>query len=53
MNTEVNKRTQCGCNNWMKMSGVLCDKKVPTHVKGKIHKMIVQSAVRDGDTAND
>ena len=48
MNTEVNKRTQCGCNNWMKMSGVLCDKRVPTHVKGKIHKMIVQPAMLYG-----
>ena len=24
------------------MSGVLCDKRVPPHVKGKIHKMSVQ-----------
>ena len=44
MSTEINKRTQCGWNNWRKMSGVLCDKRVPPHVKGKIHKMIVQSA---------
>ena len=27
------------------MSGVLCDKRVPPHVKGKIHKMIVQPAM--------
>ena len=37
MNTEENKRTRCGCNNWSMMSGVLCDKRVPSHVKGKIH----------------
>ena len=48
MNTEVNKRTQCGWNNWMKMSGVLCDKRVPPHVKGNIHKMIVQLAMLYG-----
>ena len=42
MSTEINKRTQCGWNNWMKMSGVLCDKRVPTHVKGRTHKIIVQ-----------
>ena len=24
--TEVHKRTQCGWNNWRKMSGVRCDK---------------------------
>ena len=42
MNAEVNKRTQCGWNNWRKMSGVLCDTRVPPHVKRKIHKMIVK-----------
>ena len=46
--TEVNKRTQCGWNNRWKMSGVLCDKIVPPHVKGKIHTMIVQSAMLYG-----
>ena len=48
MSTEINKRTQCGWNNWRKMSGVLCDKRVPPHVKGKIHKMIVQPAMLYG-----
>ena len=48
MSTEINKRTQCGWNNWKKMSGVLCDKRVPPHVKGKIHKMIVQSVMMYG-----
>ena len=43
--TELTKRTQCGWNNWRKMSGVLCDKIVPPHVKGKIHDMIVQPAM--------
>ena len=43
--TEINKRTQCGWTNWRNMSGVIRDKRVPPHVKGKIHKMIVQSAM--------
>ena len=30
------------------MSGVLCDKRVPPHVKGKIHKMIVQPTMLYG-----
>ena len=30
------------------MSSVLCDKIVPPHVKGKIHKMIVQPAMLYG-----
>ena len=42
MSTETNKRTQSGCNNWWKMSGVVCDKSVPPHAKGNTHKMIVQ-----------
>ena len=33
---------------WGKMSGVLCDKRVPSHVKGKIHDMIVQPAMQYG-----
>ena len=44
MNTEETKRTRYGWNNWRKMSGVLCDNRVPSHVKGKIHNMIVQPA---------
>ena len=30
------------------MSGVLCDKRVPPHVEGKIHKTIVQPAMLYG-----
>ena len=30
------------------MSGGLCDKRVPPHVKGKMHKMIVQPAMLYG-----
>ena len=48
MSTEINKRTHCGWNNWRRMSGVLCDKRVPPHVKGKIHRMIVQPAILNG-----
>ena len=48
MSSEVNKRTQCGWNTWRKMSGVLCDKRVPPHVKGKIDKTIVQPALLYG-----
>ena len=35
MSTDTNKRTPCGLSNWRKRSGVLCDKRVPPHVKGK------------------
>ena len=30
------------------MSGVLCDRRVPPHVKEKIHKMIIQPAMLYG-----
>ena len=43
MNAEVNKRTQCGWNNWRKMSGVICDKTISPHIK-----MIVQPATLHG-----
>ena len=48
MTTEINKRNRCGWNNWRKMSGVICDKRLPPHVKGKIHKTIVQPAMLYG-----
>ena len=48
MSTDVNKRTQSGWNNWMKMAGVLCDTRVPPHVKGTIQKLIVQPAMLYG-----
>ena len=48
MSTDINKRTPCGWHNWRKMSDVLCDERVPPHVQGKIHKMIVQPAMLYG-----
>ena len=34
--------------NWRNMSSVLCDKRVPPHVKGNIHRMIVRLAMLFG-----
>ena len=48
MNTVVNYRTQCGWNNWRKMSGVQCDKIVQPHEKERIHNTIVQPAMLYG-----
>ena len=33
---EVNKRVQAGWNGWRRMSGVICDRRVPARVKGKV-----------------
>ena len=48
MNTEVIKRTPCGWNNRRRMIGVLRDTRMPPHVKGKIHSIIVQPAMLYG-----
>ena len=48
MCTEINKKTQCGWNNWRKMPGVLCNKRIPPSVKVTIHKIIVQPAMLYG-----
>ena len=48
MSTEVNKSTQCGWNNWRKISGVLCDRRVPPQNNGNIHNMIFQPVMLYG-----
>ena len=48
MSTYVNKRTQCGWNNWMNMSGILRQNIIPPHVEGNINNMIVQPAMLHG-----
>ena len=45
IDVEENKRTQCVWNNWRNVSDVQCDKRIPPHVMGKIHKMIDQTAI--------
>ena len=42
---EVSFRIQCGWNNWRKVSGVICDRRVPVTVKGKVHEAMVRPAM--------
>ena len=42
---EVAKRIAAGWNSWRKVSGVLCDRKAPLSVKGKLHKVVVRPAM--------
>ena len=32
---EANKRVQAGWNDWIRISGVICDRRVPARMKGK------------------
>ncbi|XP_042889472.1 uncharacterized protein LOC122264575 [Penaeus japonicus] len=45
MEKEVNFRIQCGWNNWSKISGAICDRRVPVKVKSKVHKALVRPAL--------
>ena len=39
---EIKKRIQAGWFSWQRMRGILCDRKAPVKVKGKLHKMVVR-----------
>ena len=45
---EVKKRVQAGWNGWRRMSGVICDRRVPATVKGKVYKVTVRPAMLYG-----
>ena len=46
---EVTYRIQCGWNDyWRKVSGVICDRRVPVKLKGKVHRAVVRPALTYG-----
>ena len=45
---EVTKRVQAGWNSWRRMSGVICDRRVPARVKGKVYRVAVRPAMLYG-----
>ena len=45
---EVKKRVHAGWNGWRRMSGVICDRRVPSRVKGKVYKVAVRPAMLYG-----
>ena len=42
---EVKKRVQVGWNGWRRVSGVICDRRLPDRVKGKVHSLVVRPAM--------
>ena len=42
---EVKKRVQAGWNGWRRVSGVICDKRLPARVKGKVYSSVVRTAM--------
>ncbi|XP_047496506.1 uncharacterized protein LOC125044099 [Penaeus chinensis] len=45
---EVGKRNQAGWNAWRKITGLLCDRRVPAKLKGRIFKTMVRPAMLYG-----
>ena len=41
----VNKRVQAGWNGWRKVLGVICDRRLPARVKGKMYSSVVRPAM--------
>ena len=41
-------RVQSGWNNWKRVSGVLCDKRINGKIKGKVYRTVVRPALTYG-----
>ena len=39
---EVKKRVQAGWSEWRKVSGIICDRRLPARVKGKVYSSVVR-----------
>ena len=42
---EVKKRVQAGWSRWRRVSGVICDRRLPARVKGKVYSSMVRPAM--------
>ena len=45
---EMKKSVQAGCNGWTRFSGVICHRRVPARVKGKLYKVAVRPTMLHG-----
>ena len=41
---EIKRRVQAEWNGWRKISGVICDRRLPARVKGKVYSSVVRPA---------
>ena len=42
---EIKRKVQAGWNGWRKVSGVICDRRLPARVKGKVYSSVVRPAM--------
>ena len=45
---EVKRRVQAGWNGWRRVTGVICDRRIPAKMKGKVYKTVVRPAMLYG-----
>ena len=48
MTTEISQRVSAAWGNWKICSGVLCDRRMPVKLKGKVYKTVVRPALLYG-----
>ena len=49
METEITKRVGAGWRNWKKCTEVLCDRRMPVKLKGKVYKTVIRPAMLYGE----
>ena len=48
LTAEMTHRIQTGWQNWKRVSGILCDRRISLRVKGKVYKTVVRPAMMYG-----
>ena len=43
---EVKRKVQAGWNGWRKVTIVICDRRLPARVKGKVYSLVLRSAMQ-------